>query len=88
MANGLPLAAVVGPRELMREFEDVFVSSTFGGDTLALAACLPPLEVYRREPSSSTSGGWAGVFRTASARSPRGWACPRGPWAIPSIPRS
>jgi len=40
MANGLPLAAVVGRRELMREFEEIFVSSTFGGDTLALAACL------------------------------------------------
>ena len=50
MANGLPLAAVVGPRELMREFEDVFVSSTFGGDTLALAACLATLGVYGREP--------------------------------------
>jgi glutamate-1-semialdehyde 2,1-aminomutase len=50
MANGLPLAAVVGPRELMREFEDVFVSSTFGGDTLALAACLATLDAYRREP--------------------------------------
>jgi len=50
MANGLPLAAVVGPRELMREFEDVFVSSTFGGDTLALAACLATLDVYRAEP--------------------------------------
>ena len=49
MANGLPLAAVVGRRELMREFEDVFVSSTFGGDTLALAACLATLDVYRRE---------------------------------------
>jgi glutamate-1-semialdehyde aminotransferase len=50
MANGLPLAAVVGRRELMREFEDVFVSSTFGGDALALAACRATLDVYRREP--------------------------------------
>jgi glutamate-1-semialdehyde aminotransferase len=50
MANGLPLASIVGPRELMREFEDVFVSSTFGGDTLALAACRATLDVYRREP--------------------------------------
>jgi glutamate-1-semialdehyde 2,1-aminomutase len=50
MANGLPLAAVVGPRELMREFEDVFVSSTFGGDALALAACRATLDVFRREP--------------------------------------
>jgi glutamate-1-semialdehyde aminotransferase len=50
MANGLPLAAVVGPRELMREFDDVFVSSTFGGDTLALAACLATLDEYRKHP--------------------------------------
>ena len=50
MANGLPLAAVVGGRELMREFEDIFVSSTFGGDTLALAGCLATLEVYRSQP--------------------------------------
>lgn len=50
MANGLPLAAIVGRRELMREFEDVFVSSTFGGDALALAACRATLGVYRREP--------------------------------------
>ncbi len=46
MANGLPLAAVVGRAELMREFDDIFVSSTFGGDTLALAACRATLDVY------------------------------------------
>jgi glutamate-1-semialdehyde 2,1-aminomutase len=50
MANGLPLAAVVGRAELMREFEDIFVSSTFGGDTLALAACLATLDEYGRQP--------------------------------------
>ena len=48
MANGLPLAAVVGRRELMNEFEEIFVSSTFGGDTLALAACLATLGEYGR----------------------------------------
>lgn len=50
MANGLPLAVVVGRAELMREFEDVFVSSTFGGDTLALAAARATIEEYRRRP--------------------------------------
>jgi glutamate-1-semialdehyde aminotransferase len=50
MANGLPLAAVVGRRELMREFDEVFVSSTFGGDTLALAACRATLDEYARQP--------------------------------------
>lgn len=50
MANGLPLAAVVGRSELMREFDDVFVSSTFGGDTLALAAGRTTLEEYGKMP--------------------------------------
>jgi glutamate-1-semialdehyde 2,1-aminomutase len=50
MANGLPLSAVVGRAELMREFEDIFVSSTFGGDTLALAACLATLDEYASRP--------------------------------------
>jgi len=50
MANGLPLAAVVGRAELMREFDDIFVSSTFGGDTLALAACRATLETYALMP--------------------------------------
>ncbi len=50
MANGLPLAAVVGRAEFMREFDDIFVSSTFGGDTLALAACRATLDEYARLP--------------------------------------
>ncbi len=49
MANGLPLAAVVGGSDFMRELEkeDVFVSGTFGGDTLALAAVRATLDEYR-----------------------------------------
>jgi glutamate-1-semialdehyde aminotransferase len=50
MANGMPLAAVAGSADLMREFDDIFVSSTFGGDTLALAACLATLDEYRARP--------------------------------------
>ena len=38
MANGMPLAVVCGRKDIMREFEDVFVSSTFGGECLSLAA--------------------------------------------------
>jgi glutamate-1-semialdehyde aminotransferase len=38
LGNGLPISAVVGGRALMQEFERVFVSMTFGGDVLALAA--------------------------------------------------
>jgi glutamate-1-semialdehyde aminotransferase len=50
MANGLPLSAIVGRAELARQFEEVFVSSTFGGDTLALAAARATIDEYERQP--------------------------------------
>lgn len=38
MANGYPLSAVVGRREIMQTFEEIFFSFTFGGEALSLAA--------------------------------------------------
>ena len=40
MANGMPLNAVVGRADIMKEFEEVFFSTTFGGECLSLAAGL------------------------------------------------
>ena len=47
MGNGMPIASVVGRRELMERFDDVFFSSTFGGETLSIAAALATIEVIR-----------------------------------------
>lgn len=38
IANGFPLSAVVGKREIMLEMENVFLSGTFGGELLSLTA--------------------------------------------------
>ena len=38
MANGFPLSALVGRKEIMKLLEEVFFSFTFGGETLSLAA--------------------------------------------------
>jgi len=38
MANGYPISAVVGRREIMSLMEEVFFSFTFGGELLSLAA--------------------------------------------------
>ena len=38
MANGFPVAAVVGRREIMQVFDEIFFSFTFGGEVLSLAA--------------------------------------------------
>jgi glutamate-1-semialdehyde aminotransferase len=49
MANGMPISAVVGRREFMRAFEEVFFSFTFGGEALSLAAAISTIDVIRRE---------------------------------------
>ena len=50
MANGMPLNCVVGRADIMKEFEEIFVSSTFGGECLSLAAGLATIqEMWDRE---------------------------------------
>ncbi len=50
MANGYPLAAVVGSDEAMSAFDDIFFSMTFSGETVSLAAARATLAVLRSEP--------------------------------------
>ena len=38
MANGYPVSAIVGRKDVMVHMEDIFFSGTFGGETLSLAA--------------------------------------------------
>ena len=38
IANGFPLSVVAGKKEIMKEMENIFFSSTFGGELLSLAA--------------------------------------------------
>ena len=40
MGNGFPISAVVGKRKIMKLFEDVFFSFTFGGDIISIAASI------------------------------------------------
>jgi glutamate-1-semialdehyde aminotransferase len=50
MANGYPLASVVGSAEAMEAFERIFFSMTYSGETIALAAALATLDVLQSEP--------------------------------------
>jgi len=54
LANGYPLSAVTGRGELMRLFEEVFFSFTYGGETLSLAAALATLTKLQRQPVIET----------------------------------
>jgi glutamate-1-semialdehyde aminotransferase len=50
MANGYPLAAVVGREGPMRAFEEIFFSMTYSGETVSLAAAVATLGVLREQP--------------------------------------
>ncbi len=49
LSNGVPLSCFVGNAAVMETVAKCVVSSTFGGDTLGLAAARAVLDVYERE---------------------------------------
>lgn len=48
MGNGMPISAIVGRNDVMREMEEIFFSGTFGGETLSLAASLATIEKIQK----------------------------------------
>jgi len=46
IANGYPLSAIVGCREIMKEIENIFFSGTFGGELLSLAAAKTVIQMH------------------------------------------
>ncbi len=49
MANGFPISAVVGRKDVMMEMEEIFFSGTFGGELLSLAAAKHVIERHKSE---------------------------------------
>jgi glutamate-1-semialdehyde aminotransferase len=54
MANGMPIAALVGKAEYMRLLEELFFSFTFGGEALSLAASRAVIDKMRTQPVIET----------------------------------
>lgn len=48
MGNGWPISCIVGRREIMKTFEDAFVSFTFAGDISAMAAAMKVLDILEQ----------------------------------------
>lgn len=48
MANGMPLSALVGRRDVMALMDKIFFSGTFGGETLSLAAAKATINKMRQ----------------------------------------
>lgn len=47
IGNGVPLGAVTGNEDCMKVFKEVFYSTTYGGETLSLAAGMAVVNEYR-----------------------------------------
>ena len=56
MANGYAISAVAGKREILEQIEEgVFISTTFGGDAVSMAAALATIKILERP------GYWEGI---------------------------
>ncbi|MHB0878903.1 MAG: aminotransferase class III-fold pyridoxal phosphate-dependent enzyme, partial [Anaerolineae bacterium] len=49
MANGFPIAAVVGRKDVMQVWDRAVISSTFGGETVSIAAAIACIGVHRHQ---------------------------------------
>lgn len=56
LANGYPVSAIAGRRDVMELMEEIFFSFTFGGEALSLAAAKATLLKLQREPVVRTIG--------------------------------
>lgn len=50
LANGYPVSAIAGKKEIMTLMEEIFFSFTFGGEALSLAAAYATLSMLQRKP--------------------------------------
>ena len=53
IANGYPLSVITGNREIMMGMEEVFLSGTFGGELLSLAAAKVVLQLHLKKKIAS-----------------------------------
>ncbi len=49
IANGYPLSAIAGRKEIMQEMNEIFFSGTFGGELLSLASANVTLEMHQED---------------------------------------
>ena len=49
IANGFPLSVLAGKKKYMKKCEDIFFSSTFGGETLSLSAAISVINFFEKK---------------------------------------
>jgi len=51
MGNGFPISCIVGRGDVMKIFEDIFFSFTFGGEIASMAAAMKVLDILETTPA-------------------------------------
>ena len=69
MANGFPLAALVGKSDVMQAAERTWISSTLAGESMAIAAALAVLDVYEGDEDVCATLGRVGAAMRAGVES-------------------
>ena len=49
LGNGMPISAIVGRSDIMQCMEEIFFSSTFGGETLSIAAAIATIDKIEQQ---------------------------------------
>ncbi len=84
LANGMPLSFLAGQQDIMAMIDQgAFVSTTFGGETLSMAAALETIRIMETENYFDHTWGlgdlWkAGVERIIEAKDAGTFACTKG----------
>jgi glutamate-1-semialdehyde aminotransferase len=84
LANGMPLAALVGRAEWMDPIKDNWISSTYAGELLSIRAALATLEILQRDhvfarleaTAAALQAGLAGIARRLGVPITQGDALP------------
>jgi glutamate-1-semialdehyde 2,1-aminomutase len=62
IANGYPLSAIAGRKEIMLEMENIFFSGTFGGELLSLAAAKAVISMHMESDISAQLASIGGAI--------------------------
>ena len=54
LGNGVPISVILGHKSIMKVFEDIFFSFTFGGDALGMTAAITVLDIIKKSPCNKT----------------------------------
>lgn len=73
MGNGMPISAICGRADLMKNFDHVFFSGTFGGETLSIAAAIACIDKIERKDVCADLADAGEILKIQFGKSDQVW---------------